>query len=191
MRIGIAGAGGIGSNVACLLVRSGLRFFKIVDFDRVEASNLNRQFYFTDQVGRTKVSALAENLKRIDPAVVVEALVMRLDAHNLAETFSDVDVVVEGFDGAENKKILLECFAGSNKIVVAASGVAGLEVDTITHRRLGNCHIVGDFNTPAGDDNLFAPKVMMVACTMSQIVLKHARRYLNLCCPTEPAEHCP
>ena len=177
MRIGIAGAGGIGSNVACLLVRSGLRFFKIVDFDRVEASNLNRQFYFTDQVGRTKVSALAENLKRIDPAVIVEALVMRLDAHNLAETFSDVDVVVEGFDGAENKKILLECFAGSNKIVVAASGVAGLEVDTITHRRLGNCHIVGDFNTPAGDDNLFAPKVMMVACTMSQIVLKHAKSW--------------
>jgi sulfur carrier protein ThiS adenylyltransferase len=175
MRIGIAGAGGIGSNVAFQLVRSGLRFFKIVDFDRVEASNLNRQFYFADQVGRAKAPALAENLKRIDPAVEVQALEMRLDVHNMADTFNDVDVVVEGLDGAENKKILMECLAASDKIIVAASGVAGLELDGITHRKLGNCHIVGDFNTPAGRDNLYAPKVLMVACIMSQIVLKHTQ----------------
>jgi sulfur carrier protein ThiS adenylyltransferase len=177
MRIGIAGAGGIGSNVAFQLVRSGLRFFKIVDFDRVEASNLNRQFYFADQVGRAKAPALAENLKRIDPAVEVQALVMRLDAHNMADIFNDVDVVVEGFDGAESKKILLECMAGSDKIVVAASGVAGFELDGITQRVFGNCHIVGDFSTPAGRDNLYAPKVLLVACLMSQIVLKHAQFY--------------
>jgi sulfur carrier protein ThiS adenylyltransferase len=173
MRVGIAGAGGIGSNVAFQLVRSGLRRLKIVDFDCIEPSNLNRQFYFADQIGRPKAPVLAENLKRIDPLVAAEAVVMRLDAHNMAAAFAEDEVVVEGFDGAEDKKNLLETFAGSSKLVVAASGVAGLDLDHITTRKLGNCHIVGDFKTAAGDENLYAPKVIMVACMMSRIVLRH------------------
>ena len=173
MRIGIAGAGGIGSNVAFQLVRSGMRSLKIVDFDHIEASNLNRQFYFAHQIGQDKAPALVDNLRRIDPDVEAQALVLRLDAENMATVFSDVDVVVEGFDGAEDKKTLLESFAGSQKLVVAASGIAGLELNAITHRKLGNCHIVGDFDTEAGRDNLYAPKVLMVSCIMSQIVLKH------------------
>jgi len=173
MRVGIAGAGGIGSNVAFQLVRAGVKRLKIVDFDRIEVSNLNRQFYFADQVGQTKATVLAENLKRIDPAADLEAQVMRLSAENMAAVFRDVDVVVEGFDGAEDKKTLLETFAGSQKIVVAASGVAGLSLDGITIRRMGNCHIVGDFTTEAGTGNLYAPKVIMVAAMMSQIVLQH------------------
>ena len=66
MRIGIAGVGGIGSNVACMLVRSGLPFLKIIDFDVVDEGNLNRQFYFADQVGMQKVTALSENLRGFD-----------------------------------------------------------------------------------------------------------------------------
>jgi sulfur carrier protein ThiS adenylyltransferase len=173
MRIGIAGAGGIGSNVAFQLVRSGMRHLKIVDFDTIEPSNLNRQFYFADQVGLPKAATLARNLERIDPQVTVEALQQRLDAGNMAHTFLDVDVVVEGFDGAQDKKILLETFAGTHKLVVSACGVAGLDVDAITTQTMGNCHIVGDFITVAGTDNLYAPKVIMVASIMSRIVLKH------------------
>ena len=67
--------------------------------------------------------------------------------------------------------------SGNNVSRETMNGEIYMELDTITHRRLGNCHIVGDFNTSAGSDNLFAPKVLMVACIMSQIVLKHARRY--------------
>jgi sulfur carrier protein ThiS adenylyltransferase len=172
MRIGIAGAGGIGSNVALQLVRAGIRHLKIVDFDRIEASNLNRQFYFADQVGQAKAPALVENLKRIDPAADLQALVMRLDAGNMIRTFEDVDIVVEGFDGAADKKVLLETFSGSPKMVVAASGVAGLDLSGITVRTMGNCHIVGDFTTAAGPYNLYAPKVILVAAMMSQIILR-------------------
>jgi len=173
MRIGIAGAGGIGSNVAVQLVRAGLKcFLKIVDFDRIEASNLNRQFYFADQVGQEKATALVENLKRIDPAADLQGLVLRLTDRNLAPTFEDVDIVVEGFDGAADKKILLETFAGSPKMVVAASGVAGLDLASVTVRTMGNCHIVGDFTTEAGSNNLYAPKVIMVAAVMSQMILR-------------------
>lgn len=173
MRIGIAGAGGIGSNVAFQLVRGGVRHLKIVDFDSIEASNLNRQFYFADQVGLPKAATLAQNLKRINPDVQVETANLRLNADNMGNTFFDADVVVEGFDGARDKKLLLETFAGSQKLVVSASGVAGLEIDGITVQKVGNCHIVGDFSTQAGTDNLYAPKVLMVASIMSQIVLKH------------------
>ena len=79
MKIGIAGAGGLGSNVALNLVRSGIDAFRIVDFDCVEASNLNRQFYFRDQIGRPKVEALRENLQRIRPEVEVDAIVAVAD----------------------------------------------------------------------------------------------------------------
>lgn len=173
MRIGIAGAGGIGSNVAFQLVRGGVPYLKIVDFDHIETSNLNRQFYFADQVGLPKAPTLAQNLMRIDPAIDIDSMIMRLDADNMGHIFADVDVVVEGFDGANDKKVLLETFAGSEKLVVGASGVAGLELDGITTRQVGNCHIVGDFITEAGTDNLYAPKVIVVASIMSQIVLKH------------------
>jgi sulfur carrier protein ThiS adenylyltransferase len=173
MQIGIAGAGGIGSNVAFQLVRGGVRHLKVVDFDHIETSNLNRQFYFADQVGLPKAATLAQNLTRIDPAVHVEVIQLRLDAGNMAHTFSDADVVVEGFDGAQDKKVLLETFAGSQKLVVSASGVAGLGLDAITTQTVGNCHIVGDFTSIAGTDNLYAPKVIMVASIMSQIVLNH------------------
>jgi sulfur carrier protein ThiS adenylyltransferase len=173
MRIGIAGAGGIGSNVACQLVRGGIRHFKIVDFDTIETSNLNRQFYFADQVGQPKASTLAANLARIDPDIHVAAVHTRLDSENMAHTFCDTDVVVEGFDGAQDKKVLLETFTGSQKLVVSASGVAGLELDAITTQTMANCHIVGDFTTAAGGDNLYAPKVILIASIMSQIVLKH------------------
>ena len=141
MRIGIAGAGGIGSNVAFQLVRGGVRRLKVVDFDAIEPSNLNRQFYFADQMGLPKAATLAQNLERIDPDVRVEVLQQRLDADNMAPTFADSDVVVEGFDGAQDKKILMETFAGTSKLVVSACGVAGLDVDAVTTQTVGNCHI--------------------------------------------------
>ena len=173
MRVGIAGAGGIGSNVAFQLVRAGVRHLKIIDFDRIEPSNLDRQFYFADQVGRSKVSTLAENLRRIDPALVVEWLDLRLTAANMAAVFADTQVVVEGLDGAEDKKTLLETFGGTSKLVVAASGVTGSQLDHIACQKFGNCQVVGDFETPAGTENPYAPKIIMVAAIMSAIVLEH------------------
>jgi len=173
MKIGIAGAGGIGSNVAFQLVRGGLNHLKIVDFDHIEASNLNRQFYFADQVGKPKSATLEKNLTRIDPKARIESVQLKLDAANMADTFADADVVVEGFDGAVEKKILMECYAGTEKLVVSACGVAGLEIDGIVTRQVGNVHIVGDFKTEAGTDNLYAPKVILVASIMSQIVFNH------------------
>ncbi|MFN3660850.1 MAG: ThiF family adenylyltransferase, partial [Brevinematales bacterium] len=110
MRIGIAGVGGIGSNVAMHLVRAGISSLKIVDFDKVDVSNLNRQFYFAYQIGCPKVLMLVENLKAIRPEVEIEAIETFLDETNMEKFFADCDCVVEGFDRAETKALLLKTF---------------------------------------------------------------------------------
>ncbi|MCL6560114.1 MAG: sulfur carrier protein ThiS adenylyltransferase ThiF, partial [Firmicutes bacterium] len=115
VKVGIAGAGGLGSNCAAYLVRSGFKKFKIVDFDRVEAGNLNRQFFFLDQIGRLKVEALAENLRKINPDLAIEALAFRIDEASVADVFADCDAVVEAFDGARDKKLLVEAYLDTGK----------------------------------------------------------------------------
>jgi len=170
MKIGIAGVGGIGSNVALNLVRSGVDRLKFIDFDCVEASNLNRQFYFADQIGMFKVEALMTNLSRINPEVRLEALVQRIEADNCAALFADCELIVEGFDRQADKKMLFETFAGE-KVVVSASGIAGSELTTIRSRRMGRGYIAGDFTTDCNQASLYSHKVTTVANYMSQFIL--------------------
>jgi sulfur carrier protein ThiS adenylyltransferase len=177
MKIGIAGVGGIGSNVALHLVRSGLVHLKIIDSDCVEASNLNRQFYFHDQIGRPKVAMLAANLKRISPQAEIEPRVMRLTVQNIAAVFADCGIVVEGFDDQEEKKWLLETLAAAGKPVVAACGVAGRELARLAVHRIGCCQVAGDFVTDCRSARLYSHKVSAVAALMADRVLHEAGCY--------------
>ncbi len=172
MKIGIAGAGGIGSNVAMHLVRAGCGSLKLVDFDRVECSNLNRQFYFVDQIGKHKVEVLRENLLRISPKAAIETARLRLTAENMLDTFSDCRLVVEGFDEQNSKKLLLEAFADQDIPVIAASGIAGENIERIRIHQLGNCTIVGDFQSDFRTQNLYGPKILIIAAMMADLVLK-------------------
>ena len=174
MRIGIAGVGGIGSNVAINLVRSGVDWLRIVDFDRVEASNLNRQFYFFDQIGRLKTEALAENLRRIRPDLAIEALAERVTGDNCRRLFVGCDLVVEGFDRPADKKMLLECLA-CDLPVVSACGIAGIDLAGIRSRRIGNCLVAGDLVTDCGRAPLFAHKVSTVANHLTEAILNLRR----------------
>ncbi|NLZ17719.1 MAG: sulfur carrier protein ThiS adenylyltransferase ThiF [Desulfobulbaceae bacterium] len=173
MRVGFAGVGGIGSNVAWMLVRSGLQELVLVDFDRVEAGNLNRQFYFADQVGQFKVEALAHNLSRIKPQLAIRIEKERLHSGNSALLFSDCDVVVEGLDGREDKKMLLESLNHGQQ-VISACGIAGAALDGILVRRIGHCQVVGDFSSDCAHAPLFAHKVSAVAAHMAALVMKEA-----------------
>ncbi|PHR24500.1 MAG: thiamine biosynthesis protein ThiF [Desulfotalea sp.] len=177
MRVGIAGVGGIGSNVAVNLVRSGCKSLIIADFDTVEVSNLNRQFYFKEQIGKPKVAMLRENLLRIDPTVDIKVFPERLTCLNIVDVFQDCDLIVEGFDKSEDKKMLLETFAGTGRPVVSASGIAGSSMDNISSRRLGNCSIVGDFTTDCNAAQLYAHKVIGVAAFMTDIILTECGYY--------------
>ena len=134
--VGIAGAGGLGSNVAAHLVRAGVRRLVLADFDVVSPSNLNRQFFFRDQIGRRKVEALAENLRRIESGLVLTLHDVRLDAANLPALFGACDVVVEAFDNVESKSALLSALR--DRPVVSASGLAGWgRSNAMKVRRLG------------------------------------------------------
>ena len=178
MKIGILGAGGIGSNVALNLVRSGISNIKIVDFDRVDFSNLNRQFYFYDQIGRLKVEALKENLIRIAPNVKIEIIDTKIDKSNIKNLFDDCNILVEAFDKKEYKKLLIENFYNPNKLIVTASGIAHHDIDDISTRKFGkNIYVVGDFKKGIEQYKTYSPKVLIVASIMANIVMNKGGYY--------------
>lgn len=174
--VGIAGAGGLGSNCAASLVRSGVRRLVIADFDRVSEGNLDRQFFFFDQIGQLKVDALAENLRRIDPAITIEAHPVRLETDNVRAIFANCDIIVEAFDNAESKAMIAETVltAFPDKHLVSASGLAGignLEDIRVVHR--GQLHLCGDFTREVGPEcPPVAPRVSIVANFEADIVLQ-------------------
>ena len=145
-KIGVAGLGGLGSNVLSHLIRAGIRRFIAADFDVVSLSNLNRQFFFADQIGKKKTVALAENLRRINPDAELDFHDLRLTAENTREFFTGCDVVVEAFDKADAKTMLIGALANSRIPVVAASGLAGFgKSNDIRLRKAGdNLYLVGD-----------------------------------------------
>lgn len=174
--VGIAGAGGLGSNVAVSLARAGVGRLVIADFDKVEPSNLNRQQYFIDQVGRCKVEALRENLLLISPYSLYEVHDVRVTRRNAAKIFARVDVLVEAFDRAEAKEMIIETslarFPG--RPIVAASGLAGYGMNRkLRTRRLGNLYICGDEESqcPKGVSPM-APRVALVAAMQANLVVE-------------------
>ncbi len=181
MKIGIAGVGGIGSNVAVNLVRSGITWLRLIDFDRVDQSNLNRQFYFHDQIGRFKVEALRENLLRINPDIVLELAQETITQANCRQLLTDCDIIVEGFDRQEHKKMLIEAF--TDRAVFSACGIAGASLSGIRTRRLGHCFITGDFATGCDEAPLFAHKIITVANYMSQLILEHKEPHATVITP--------
>ena len=177
-KIGILGAGGIGSNVALNLVRSGVSNLKIVDFDRIDLSNLNRQFYFHDQIGRSKVEALKENLIRIAPDLEIEIIDIKIEKSNIKDLFSDCNILVEAFDKVEYKKLLIENFYGSNKLIVSASGIAHHDIDDISTKKFGkNTYVVGDFKNGIEEYKTYSPKVLIISSIMANIVMSKGGYY--------------
>jgi sulfur carrier protein ThiS adenylyltransferase len=175
--VGIAGVGGLGSAVAIALARSGVGRLILADFDIVEPSNLNRQQYFIDQLGLPKVDALKENLKRINPYVQAATFYGRLDVENIPQVFAGVDVMVEAFDAADQKALLVETFRQSCPVtpLIAASGMAGFEsANSVQTRKAGNnFYLVGDGETGAEPGRgLMAPRVGVAAHHQANAVLR-------------------
>lgn len=175
--VGIAGLGGLGSPVAIALARIGIGTLILVDFDVVEPSNLNRQQYFYHQIGMPKVEALRETLLKINP--YVKTLIYRewLDPANVGRIFKEAAVIVEAFDRADQKAMLIN--AVSEKLpeayIVAASGVAGYgdnnEIKTVRFSR--RIYIAGDQKTPARPGTgLMAPRVGIAAHHQANTVLR-------------------
>jgi sulfur carrier protein ThiS adenylyltransferase len=175
--VGIAGLGGLGSVVAIALARSGVGTLILVDFDVVEPSNLNRQQYFTHQIGMPKAKALQESIAGINPYVNILAFQEKLTRNNVGRIFKEAEVIVEAFDKAEEKAMLINAVSEKmpGKYIVAASGVAGYgdnnEIKTI--RFSPKIYIIGDHKTPAQPGaGLMAPRVGIAAHHQANLVLR-------------------
>lgn len=175
-KIGIAGAGGLGSNCAVNLVRSGFSKLKIVDFDKVSVSNLNRQFYFYNQIGMFKVDALKDNLLKINSCLELELLKDKINEKNVRLVFADCDIVVEAFDKAVYKALLVESYYASEKFMVAASGLAGFgKCDAIVSKKVRkNFFLVGDsVSVVMANNPPLAPRVNIVAAKQADLILEY------------------
>ena len=126
-KVAVAGLGGLGSNVAFSLARIGVGHLHLIDFDRVDITNLNRQQYFIHQIGMKKTEALKENLLQINPYLEIRTDCVKVEESNVRELLAEDRYICEAFDKAENKAMLvnavLEHFP--EKYLVAASGMAG------------------------------------------------------------------
>jgi sulfur carrier protein ThiS adenylyltransferase len=176
-RVGIAGAGGLGSNCAAALARCGVGTLVIADFDIIEENNLNRQYYFTNQVGKLKTEALKENISRINPDVAVINYQINLDNHNIVQIFSGCDVIVEAFDRAEMKQMLIETvqLEMGGIPLVAASGLAGWgRTEMIRCRKIDDTlYICGDESSEVSEElPPMAPRVGIVANMQANIVVE-------------------
>ena len=148
--VAICGLGGLGSNIAVALARAGIGNLILIDYDRVDISNLHRQQYKATQVGMYKTEALAENLKEIFPYVLLQLHRVKITEENFQELLAEADIICEAFDEAEAKAMLvngvLEMFP--EKYLVAASGMAGLGPanDIRTRRVMKNFYLCGDWS---------------------------------------------
>jgi len=175
--VGIAGLGGIGSNVAFCLARSGVGHLILVDFDIVESSNLLRQQYFKDQIGTPKVFALKENILRIRDDIRLSCYNLKLIPENISNIFKDVDIAIEALDKAEEKAMFVEKFRLTfpNKPIIAVSGIAGIgSGEAIVTRRISdNFFIVGDERSEQNEENLlWATRVGIASSKQAHTALR-------------------
>lgn len=182
--IGIAGCGGLGSNCAVALTRIGIGKLIIVDFDVIQESNLNRQQYYTDQIGQKKSFTLEENLYFMNPNVKVEPHDVKLGPAEIIRIFEKCDVIIEAFDLAEMKQMIIETVLAEmpDMPLICGMGMAGFGMnESIRMEAYDNLYICGDFETEiAVDMPPMAPRVGIVAYMQANqavelIIKKHLK----------------
>jgi len=175
--VALCGLGGLGSNIAMALARAGIGRLILIDFDKVELTNLHRQQYKASQIGRNKTEALAENLEEIAPFTELECHTVRLTEENAAHLLQDADVICEAFDKAEEKAMLTNLVLETmpDKYLVAASGMAGLgSANTVKTRRItGRLYLCGDGESDVAEKgSLISSRVMLCAAHQAHTVLR-------------------
>ena len=175
--VAICGLGGLGSNIAFALARAGVGRLILIDFDKVDITNLHRQQYKANQIGSNKTEALKENLLEIAPYVTVETHTVRIDEENAGTILKKADIICEAFDDAECKAMLVNLVTERmpEKYLVAASGMAGMgSANTIQTRRISKrFYICGDGTSDVhSEGSLVSSRVMLCAAHQAHTVLR-------------------
>lgn len=175
--VAVCGLGGLGSNIAIALARAGIGKLILVDFDKVDLTNLHRQQYKAAQIGMYKTEALAENLREINPYIELETHTVRITVENALPLLKNTDVICEAFDRAEAKAMLtnLVLEAMPETYLVAASGMAGFgSANTVKTRRvMKRFYLCGDEASDVNDGiGLVSSRVMLCAAHQAHMVLR-------------------
>lgn len=175
IKIGIGGVGGLGSNCAMILARSGFKYFEILDQDIIDASNLNRQQYFLSEIGLPKVTVTRQRLLDINPDLTIIAQQANWTPTDGEKYFQHCDYVVEAFDQAQEKCNFVNYYFNQKKLVVSGNGMAGLmTANPLTRRQVGNIIFIGDAITDTAQGHPpMAPRVTQCAAMMAEAILNH------------------
>lgn len=175
--VAICGLGGLGSNIAILLARAGIGRLILIDFDKVDITNLHRQQYKVCQIGMYKTEALTCNLKEIAPYLETEIHTAFMDENNYYELLQSADIICEAFDNAESKADIVNFILSQmpTKYIVAASGMAGLDsANSIKTRKISkHFYLCGDEVSDVKDGiGLVASRVSVCASHQANMVLR-------------------
>ena len=175
--VAICGLGGLGSNIAVSLARAGVGKLILIDFDRIEITNLNRQQYKLSQIGIAKAQALPENLREINPFITLEAHNVKISERNARELLKDSHVICEAFDNAREKAMLTNYVLENmpEKYLVAASGMAGVNSpNEIRTRKISKrFYLCGDEISDVNELGvLLSARVMLCAAHQALTVLR-------------------
>lgn len=176
--VAVCGLGGLGSNIAVMLARSGIGRLHLIDFDMVEISNINRQQYMLDQIGLYKTEALKDTLRKISPYIRIDTDTVKITESNAEELLEDDGIICEAFDSAEEKAMLADIVLCSmpEKYLIAGSGMAGISSanDIVTEKITGRFFICGDQQSDiiSCGKGLFAPRVTVCAAHQANAVLQ-------------------
>lgn len=176
-RVAIAGLGGLGSHVAIMLARTGVGQLHLIDFDTVDASNLNRQAYKIKDLGHYKATSLAAELKEINPFITVKTDIVRVSQENIGTLFADDYIVCESFDNPQAKALLINGITEQypEKYIIGASGMAGYGDSNriITRRITDRFYLCGDGDSAAKPGRgLMAPRVNICAGHEANLILE-------------------
>ncbi len=176
-KVAIAGLGGLGSNIAVSLARTGVGHLHLIDFDIVEPSNLNRQQYKIKHLGLYKTEALKNEIEEINPFIEVTIDTVQVTEENIQSLFEADDIICEAFDNPKAKALIvnniIECYP--QKKIVSASGMAGYESSNtiITRKITDNFYLCGDGTTGAMvGRGLMAPRVSICAGHQANMILR-------------------
>lgn len=175
--VAICGLGGLGSNIAISLARAGIGKLILIDFDRVDITNLHRQQYKASQIGMYKTEALSENLLEISPYIKIENHIALVTENNITDILSSADIICEAFDKAESKAMLVNKVIETmpDKYLVSASGMAGLSsANSIKTRKITeHFYVCGDEVSDINDGlGLVSSRVMLCASHQAHTVLR-------------------
>ena len=175
--VAVCGLGGLGSNIAISLARAGIGKLILIDFDKVDITNLHRQQYKANQIGMCKTEALQNNLKEINPYLETKIHTICLDESNAKDVLADSDIICEAFDNAEAKANIVNFVLSEmpDKYIVAASGMAGLDsANLIKTRKVSKrFYLCGDEVSDIKDGiGLVSTRVMLCAAHQAHTVLR-------------------